>query len=83
MYADESCSRVQCVHTDLQRLCSERLHDSPHVQDELTHVFPNLTPMKHEGVGDGPVRLLGHMVGCCSGFLLVFSLKQRQPHINY
>lgn len=61
--------------TDLKRLCSVWLHDSPHVQDKLTNVFPNLTPMKHEGVGDSSVGLFGHMVGCCSGFLLVLGLK--------
>lgn len=78
------CAEVQLLssQTDLERLCSVRLHDPPHVQDELTHVFPDLTPVKDEGVGDGSVRLLGHMVGCGSGLLLVLGLNAQHRHIN-
>lgn len=64
--------------TDLQRLCGVRLHDFPHVLDELTHVFSNLTPMKHEGVGHRPVGILSHVDGLSSGFLLVFSLMKKK-----
>lgn len=79
--ASSRCDLV--LHTDLQRLCCVWLHDSPYVQDELTSVFPNLTPMKHEGVGHGCVALIGHMVGCCSAFLLVLGLKARYHNISY
>lgn len=66
--------------TNLQRLGRVRLHDFPHVQDELTHVFPDLTPMKHEGVRHGPVGLLGRMVGCRSGLFLALGLRRRPFH---
>lgn len=81
--ADMSGHVLLVLQTDLQTLCGVRLHDSPHVQDQLTHVFPNLTPVKHKGVRDRSIRLFGHMVGCCSGFLLVLALKDRRPHAIY
>lgn len=62
------------LHTDLQRLCGVRLHHSAHVLDELTHVFPHLTPVEDERVGHSRVGFLGHMVGLHSGLLLVLSL---------
>lgn len=70
---------VTLQHTDLQGLCRERLHHPPHVQDELPHVFPDLPAVEDEGVGHSSVGLLGHMVGCCSGLLLVLGLKAQFP----
>lgn len=67
------------AYTNLKRLCRVRLHYFPHVQNELTHVFPNLTPMKHKRVRHGTVSLLRHMVGCCSGFFLALGLRIRHP----
>lgn len=67
------------TYTNLQRLCRVWLHYFPHVQNELTHVFPNLTPMKHKRVRHGTVTLLRYMVGCCSGFFLALGLRIRQP----
>lgn len=63
--------------TNLQRLCSVRFHDFPHVLDELTHIFPDLPPMKHEGMRNSSVALLGHMVCLCSGFLLILCLESQ------
>lgn len=65
------------LQTNLQRLGGIRHHDVPHVLDELTHVFPNLTSIEDERVRYRTKRLLGHMVGCGAGFLLVLTLKSR------